>query len=93
MKMSNSVTECAERYKILFSIISQPSAWSDVVDLKIECRAAVLAVPSIAREHLAAEAAVRFGFKPLPRPLRFEPVQGCSSPSRAIAAVAPREEP
>jgi hypothetical protein len=63
-KMSRSMTACAERNEVLFSIVSQPAARAEVVDLKILCCAAVLAAPSIAREHLAGKLAVSFGFKP-----------------------------
>jgi hypothetical protein len=34
------------------------------VNLKITRCAAILAAPPVAREHLAGEQAVRFGFKP-----------------------------
>ena len=64
IKMSGSVTARAERNEILFGVVSQPAARADVVDLKIARCAAVLAAPSIAREHLAGELAIRFGFKP-----------------------------
>ena len=68
--MSGSVTVRAKRNEILFRIISQLAARADVVDLKIPRRAAILAAPPIAREHLAGELAIGFGFKPQPRPLR-----------------------
>jgi hypothetical protein len=58
------VTVRAERNEILFGIVSQPAAWAEVMDLKILCRAAILAAPTIAREHLAGELAVSFGLKP-----------------------------
>jgi hypothetical protein len=54
MKMSGSVTAGAQRDEILFGIISELGARSDVVeDLKISCCAAILAAPSTAYEHLA----------------------------------------
>ena len=64
MKMSGLVTSRAERDEVLFGIIAKLAAGVDVVDLKITRCAAVLAAPSITREHLAGEQAVRFGFKP-----------------------------
>src|ERR1700733_13499715 len=62
------------------------------MDLKLTRRAAILAAPPVAREHLAGEPAIGVGFKAQSRPLRFEPDQGYSSQSRVIAAAAPREE-
>jgi len=62
--MSGSVTPRAQRNEILFHIIPQPAARAEVVDLKILCRAAVLAAPPIAREHRAGELAIGLGFKP-----------------------------
>jgi len=64
MEMPGSVTAGAESNQILFGIIAQPAAGTDVVNLKIARRTAILAAPPIAREHLAREQAVRFGFKP-----------------------------
>jgi len=62
--MSRSVTARAERNEVLFGIISHSAAGTDVVDLKISRRTAILAAPPIAREHLAAKLAIRGGFKP-----------------------------
>src|ERR1700722_14489943 len=62
------------------------------MDLKLTRRAAILAAPSVAGEHLSGETAVGVGFKAQSRPLRFESVQGCSLSSRAIATAARREE-
>jgi len=62
--MSGSVAARAERNKILFDIVSQSATRAEVVDLKILCRAAVLAAPPIAREHRAGELAIGLGFKP-----------------------------
>jgi hypothetical protein len=45
-----------------------------VVELKIPRSSAILAVPFIAREHLAGELAIGVGFKAQSRPFRFEPV-------------------
>jgi len=64
MKMPGSVTACAQRDEIFFGIVSQPAAGAEVVNLKILRCAAVLAAPPVAREHLAGELAIRFGFKP-----------------------------
>jgi hypothetical protein len=58
------MTHCAQRDEILLNIASQPAARAQVVYLKILCRAAVLAAPPIAREHVTGELAIRFGFKP-----------------------------
>jgi hypothetical protein len=58
------VTPGAERNQILFGIISQPAARTDVVNLEILSCAAVLASPTIARQHFARELAVRIRFKP-----------------------------
>jgi hypothetical protein len=63
MKMSGSVAGRAQRNEILFGVVSQPSARTDVVHLKIARCPAVLAAPPIAREHLADELAIRVGFK------------------------------
>lgn len=62
--MSRVVTVRAEREEILFGVVSQPAARLDVVHLKILRCAAILAAPSIAREHLAGEFAIRVGVKP-----------------------------
>ncbi len=86
------MTVRAQRNQILFGVIPQSTARAEVMDLKILCGAAVLAAPSIAREHLAGELAVRLGFKPQSRPLPFEPVQGRSSQFPATAVFVPREE-
>jgi hypothetical protein len=83
---------CAENYQILFDIIPQPAARAQVVYLKILWCAAVLATPSIAREHLAGEPAIRLGFKPQSRRLPFGSVQGRFSPCPAVAISAPRGE-
>ena len=56
-----------------------------MVDLKLPRRAAILAAPPVAREHLAGEPAIGVGFKARSRPFRFEPVQGSPSPCRATA--------
>jgi hypothetical protein len=90
--MSGSMAHRAQRDQILFNIVSQPAARANVVDLKILRCPAVLAAPSIAREHLVGEPAIRVGFKPQPRPLPFELVQDCSSRCPAAAASVPREE-
>jgi len=92
MRMSSSVTAHAERNEILFDVVSQPAAGSEVVDLKISRLAAVLAAPAIAREHRAGELAIGLGIKPQPRPFPPERVQWCSSLRPTIAASAPREE-
>jgi hypothetical protein len=85
------VTACAERDEIFFSIIPQPTAGADVVDLKILRRAAVLAVPPVAREHRAGELAVRLRFKPQSRRLPFGSFQGRFSQCPATAFFVPRE--
>jgi hypothetical protein len=58
------MTTCTQRDEILFSVISDLAARSEVVDLKILRYAAVLAAPPIACEHLAGELAVSFALKP-----------------------------
>src|SRR5271170_3416734 len=90
--MSGSVAHRAQRDEILLNIVSQLTARTDVVDLKILRCPAVLAAPSIASENLAGELAVSLGFKPQPRPLPVEPIQGCSSRCPSAAVSAPREE-
>jgi hypothetical protein len=52
MKVSGSVTARAERNQVFFSIISELPARSDVVNLKVAGRAAILAAPPVASEHL-----------------------------------------
>ena len=64
IKMSSSVAGRAQRNEILFGVVSQPSARTDVVRLQIARCPAVLAAPAIAREHLADELAIHIGFKP-----------------------------
>ena len=86
------MTVRAERNEILFGVIPQPAAWTEVVDLKILRRAAVLAAPPIAREHRAGELAVRFRFKPQSRRLPFGSVQGRFSPCPVIVVSARPEE-
>jgi len=76
MTMSRSVTIRAQGDEILFRIISQPAARAEVVNLKILRRAAILAAPSIAREHLPGELAVRVGLKPKSQRLPFGSAQG-----------------
>ena len=61
--MSGSVTHRAQRDEIFLNIASQPAARAGVVYVKILCRAAVLAAPPVAREHVTGELAIRFGFK------------------------------
>jgi hypothetical protein len=90
--MPSSVTARAERDEIFFDIVSQSTARAEVMDLKILRSAAVLAVPPVACEHLAAELAIRLGFKPQSRLLPFELVQVRSSPRPETAASAAREE-
>ena len=92
MKMPGSVTARAECNEILFGVIPQSATRAEVVDLKILCGAAVLAAPPIAREHLAGELAIRFGFKPQSRRLPFGSVQGCFSQCPANEVALPREE-
>jgi hypothetical protein len=58
--VSGSVTVRAKRNEILFGIMAQLAPRADVVNLKIARRAAILAAPSIASEHLAGELAIRF---------------------------------
>ena len=91
--MSGPMTHRAQRDEILFNIVSQSTARADVVDLKILRCPAILAAPSIAREHLAGEFAVRLGFEPQSRPLPFVRIQDCSSRCPATAASAPSEAP
>lgn len=74
--MSRSVTPRAQRNEILFNIISQPAAGTEVVDLKILRCAAVLAAPSIAREHRGGELSIRAGLKLQSRRLPLASVQG-----------------
>ena len=62
--MSSSVTARAQRDEILFGVIPQPAARAEVVDLRIPSRAAVLAVPLVARGHSTGDLAIRVGFKP-----------------------------
>jgi hypothetical protein len=52
MQMSGSVTARAKGNEVFFGIVTEPATRSDVVDLKIPRRAAILAAPSIAHEHL-----------------------------------------
>ena len=87
--MSGSVTARAESNGILFDIISQPAAPAEVADLKILRCAAVLAVPPVAREHLAGELAIRLGFKPQSWPLPFEPV---ADPLANVVPLKPSPE-
>jgi hypothetical protein len=62
--MSGFVTPRAQCDEILFDIIPKSAARAEVVDLKILCCAAVLAAPSIAREHPTGKLAVSFALKP-----------------------------
>jgi hypothetical protein len=64
VEMSRSVTARAKGNEVFFGIITEPATRSDVVDLKIPRRAAILAAPPIAHEHLAGELAIRFRLKP-----------------------------
>ena len=81
------MTHCAQRDEILLNVASQPAARAQVVYLKILRCATILAAPPVAREHLAGEVAIRFGFKPQSRRLPFGSVQGrFSPPSRECTA-------
>ena len=62
--MFRLVTARAERNQIVFGIVSQASARTDVVNLEIPSCAAVLTAPAVAREHFASELAIRIAFKP-----------------------------
>ena len=64
-QMPRSVTRC-EQSVMRFSSASSPNLLRgrEMVDLKIVCRSAVLAAPSVALEHLAAQATIRFRLKP-----------------------------
>ncbi len=64
MKVTGSVTVRAERNEIFLGIVAQPAARADVMNLQILRSAAILASPSVAREHLARELAIRVRFKP-----------------------------
>lgn len=90
--MSGSVTICTKRNEILICIITELSARPNVVDLEISRRAAILAAPPVACEHLSGRLAIGVGFKAQSWPFPFELIQGCSSPSRATRAASPREE-
>jgi len=55
MEMFGLVTTHAKRDQVFFGIVSELAAGAGVVNLKIARSAAILAAPSITREHLAAE--------------------------------------
>jgi len=63
-KVSGFVAAGAERNQPLFHVTSQPAARLEVMNLEILRSAAVLASPSVARQHFARELAIRVGFKP-----------------------------
>jgi hypothetical protein len=62
--MSRSVTFCTEANEVLVGVVTQFAARREMVDLKTICGSAVLAAPSVALEHLAAQASIGFRLKP-----------------------------
>ena len=63
-QMPRSVTPCAEPNEVSLGIVAQFAARCVMVNLKIVCRSAVPAAPSLALEHLATELSIRFRLKP-----------------------------
>ena len=88
--MSRPMTRCAQRDEILFGVVSQLAARTDVVDLKIVSCSAVLAAPSVALKHMVTQSTIRFRLKPKPRPLSVESLQRCFPPFRVVDTFVPR---
>jgi hypothetical protein len=63
MEMFGPVTTRAKRDQVFFGIISELAARAEVVNLQIARCAAILAAPSIARQHVTGQTAIRVGFE------------------------------
>src|SRR5580704_13568243 len=66
------MTSGTQSDEINFGIITKFTSRTHVVNLKVSRTSAVLTAPSVSREHLAGQVAIRVGFKAQSRLFRFE---------------------